>query len=136
MAEAAQLRKRSDGIYDDRLTKLPEATYGHALEHFLKFRNEPARTVVIATKNRDLRPNGEARTRLAQAYFKAGRVNDAKNEILTVMNSKWVSAESYATAAVVLRASDRRASTAFEARAVALDAHVMDEIDWLSPSRT
>jgi tetratricopeptide (TPR) repeat protein len=126
--EARALLERSNAIYEERLAMLPEASYGHALEHFLRMVEDPKRAVEIAEKNRALRPNGEAKTRLAQAYLRAGRVADAREVILEVTSSAWVSAESYATAARVLGGAEGQA---MEAKARALNAHALDEIDWL-----
>lgn len=130
--ERAALEARSNAIYDKRLAQLPEASYGHALEHFLKMVPDTARAVEIAEKNFALRPNGEARTRLAQAYFRAGRLDDARRAILGATESAWVSAESYATAALVLRALGDPGADAMERRALARSPHAMHEIAWLT----
>jgi len=133
--EAARLRERSNVLYEDRLAKLPEASYGHALEHFLKMVRDPERALDIAKKNVALRPNGEARTRLAQAYVQTGRVAEARAEIRRVVSSKWVSAESYATAAIILRLSKDAEAQAMEDKARALNPHSLDELDWLNVGR-
>jgi tetratricopeptide (TPR) repeat protein len=130
-AEARALLERSNALYDARLSLLPEASYGHALEHFLRMVPDPARAVEVAEKNRALRPNGEARTRLAQAYLRAGRMQEARDEILSVTSSAWVSAESFATAARVLRASRDPETPRMEARARALNPYALEELDWL-----
>ncbi len=132
-AEAERLRTRSNAIYEERLVKLPEATYGHALEHFLEFSDDADRAVEIAKRNVALRPNGEARTRLAQAYIRAGRLTEARAEIAKVTNSKWSSAESYATAAIVLRLLGDASAPKLEEKARAKNGQVMDELDWLKP---
>jgi hypothetical protein len=129
--EARALLERSNAIYEERLAMLPEASYGHALEHFLRMVPDPRRAVEIAEKNCALRPNGEAKTRLAQAYLRAGRVADAKDVILEVTSSAWISSESYATAARVLRRLGDADAQAMETRALALNPHAMDEINWL-----
>lgn len=143
--EARQLRVRSNALYEDRLARLPEASYGHALEHFLmapawataSMGNDPARTCEIAEKNRDLRPNGEAQTRLAQAYVKAGRIREALATITLVTASKWRSAESFATAAIIFRlAGDDERARAMEQAAITINPHAMSEIDWLAPGRS
>jgi hypothetical protein len=132
--EAQALRARADAIYEDRLSKLPEATYGHALEHFLKERSDAGRALAVALANRNLRPNGEARTRLAQAYVKAGRLAEARAEIRLVTQSAWVSAESYATASVIAALSrDGRTAAEMARRATDLNPHALDEIAWLAP---
>ncbi|HEY8072472.1 MAG TPA: tetratricopeptide repeat protein [Labilithrix sp.] len=131
-AEREALEARSNAIYADRLVKLPEASYGHALEHFLKMVPDAARAVEIAEKNVALRPNGEARTRLAQAYLRVGRLEDARAAILGATESAWVSAESYATAVVILRALGDDGADAMQKRALARNPHAMDEIAWLT----
>jgi hypothetical protein len=131
--EAARLLERSNTIYEDRLARLPEASYGHALEHFLRMVVDPARAVEIAEKNRALRPNGEARTRLAQAYVRAGRYAEAMTEIRQVTSSRWVSAESYATAAIAARLSGDASAPLMEAKALATNPYALEELDWLDP---
>lgn len=136
-AEAKGLTERSNAIYEERLVKLPEASYGHALEHFLEFSVDAKRAVDLAQKNVALRPNGEARTRLAQAFIRAGRIAEARAEIGKVTSSQWVSAESFATAAIAARlAHDETAATKLEAQAKAINEHVLDELDWLTPVTT
>jgi tetratricopeptide (TPR) repeat protein len=131
-SEAKRLLERSNELYEKRLRTLPETTYGHALEHYLMLDPNAQRAVTIAEKNRDLRPNGEARTRVAQAYFRAGRVADARAEIDRVLESKWRSAESFATAAVILRhAGDAKAARAAADKAIALNPHAVEESAWL-----
>jgi tetratricopeptide (TPR) repeat protein len=132
--EARRLLERSNALYEDRLVRLPEASYGHALEHFLRMVPDPTRAVDVAEKNCALRPNGEARTRLAQAYVRAGRLADARTEILKVTSSAWVSAETFATAARVLGALGDPAAAAMEAKARALNPYAMEEIAWLKAS--
>jgi hypothetical protein len=117
--------------------KLPEASYGHALEHFLELSPDAKRAVEIAKKNVALRPNGEARTRLAQAYVRAGRIAEARAEIAKVLASKWLSAESIATAAIAARlAHDDAAAKTLEAQANAINPHALDELIWLTPVST
>ncbi len=128
--EAARLSARSEAIYRHRLAILPEASYGHALEHYLRMAPDPARAVEIAEKNRDLRPNGEAWTRLAQAYLRAGRIKDACAAIERAVTSKWVSGESYATAAIAFRRAGRDAA-AMEQKALAENPLAFDYLAWL-----
>jgi hypothetical protein len=131
-AEAERLRVRSNAIYEERLTRLPEASYGHALEHFLRMVDDPHRAVQVAEKNRDLRPNGEARTRLAQAYVRAGRIAEARAEMQTVVDSEWAQAESFATAALVFRrAGALSAADDARAKADAMNPRAFAELDWL-----
>jgi tetratricopeptide (TPR) repeat protein len=131
--EARRLVERSNAIYEERLRKLPEASYGHALEHYLRMVPDPTRAVAIAEKNRDLRPNGEARTRLAQAYLRAGRAREASEEMRKVLASEWKHAESFATAAIALRrVGDEEGAQRAEHEALALNPYAMQEIEWLA----
>ena len=132
-AEAERLRAKSNEIYEARLVKLPEASYGHALEHFLEFEADATRAVEVAKRNLALRPNGEARTRLAQAYVRAGRLTEARAEIMKVTASKWSSAESYATAAIVLRLLGDPSASEMEGKAHAKNPYIVDELHWLKP---
>jgi hypothetical protein len=50
------------------------------------------------------------------------------------VDSKWVSSESYATAAVVLRLAHDARAAEMEKRALARNAHAMQEIAWLTTS--
>lgn len=65
---ASLLIDRARGIYEQQLRTFPEATYGHALDHFLE--HDPARAVMLAEKNHALRPNAEAKAKLAKAHAK------------------------------------------------------------------
>lgn len=130
--EAKKLVARSTAIYANRLARLPEASYGHALEHTLRMDPDPSHGVSIAEKNRDVRPDGEARTRLTQAYFRAGRLGDARREIAAVLATRWVSGETYATAAIVFAASREPAAAAtMSARAKAQDPFAEESLAWL-----
>ena len=68
-AERLQLTARS--IYERRLARFPEATWGHALRHYLEFGPYDV-AVDLAEKNWNLRPNREARELLERAYEKTG----------------------------------------------------------------
>jgi Tfp pilus assembly protein PilF len=94
---------------------------------------EPARAVAIAEKNRTIRPDGEARTRLAQAYLRAGRSADARAEIDKVIATSWSSGETWATAALVFGAcGDAAASTEASAKAKAIDPFASESVAWLA----
>jgi tetratricopeptide (TPR) repeat protein len=129
---ARALAAEAHALYEERLVQLPEASYGHALEHLLRRGDDPRRTVDIAEKNRDLRPDGEARTRLAQAYMAAKRVKDAEVEMRAVVGSRWATAESFATAAWVFeRSGDLAAAARSRARARELDPRADERIAWM-----
>lgn len=135
-ARARALADEAQSLYEQRLTRLPEATYGHGIEHFLLGGRDPKRTVEIAEKNVALRPDGEARSRLAQAYATAGRLEEAAREIRKVIDSRWTSAESFATAAWVLeRVGDRAGAAKARGRAIAIDPHAEARLAWTSGAR-
>ena len=98
-ALATQARK----VHEERLARFPEAAAGHAGEHFLKIERDPSRAVPLTLKNREVRSDGEPRTHLAQPYLLAGRITEARAEMRAVLATRWSSAESWATAAVVFR---------------------------------
>lgn len=130
---AKSLRARAHALYTERLALLPEATYGHALEHALHEVSDPAFAISLAEKNRDLRPDGEALTRLAQAYLRAGRTAEAARTIGLVLESRWRSAESFATAELVLHAiGDTRGALEAGEHARALDPNASARVGWLA----
>ena len=89
--------------------RFPEAIAGHALLHFLRFEDE-ARAIEMAEVNARARPFGEARARLALAYLRAARTDDAQREIEAVLATEWSTGESHAIAAEIFRATgDARA---------------------------
>jgi tetratricopeptide (TPR) repeat protein len=64
---AHEWARRAETIYERRLAMFPEATGGHALEHYLEFGSDPTFTVDLATRNFAMRPNDEARELLDRA---------------------------------------------------------------------
>ncbi len=128
-AEAKALRARARAVHVERLARFPEAAAGHAVEHYVKFEADVARAVELAEQNRAVRPDGEARAHLAQAYLRAGRVSDASAEMKQVLATRWISAESLATAAVAFRRTgDRPAADAAREKALAHNPHAMADI--------
>ncbi len=97
-------RAAATRAYDALFGRFPEAIAGHATLHFLRFEDE-ARAVAMAEVDAAARPYGEARSRLALAYLRAGRSSDARREIDAVLATEWSTAEAHAIAAEVLSAS-------------------------------
>jgi tetratricopeptide (TPR) repeat protein len=64
---AVDLVEKSREGYEARLAQFPEASYGHALDHFLTF-GPRDRALELAEKNHALRPNGEAKAALIEAF--------------------------------------------------------------------
>jgi tetratricopeptide (TPR) repeat protein len=88
-AEAKHWVKLADRLFATRLQAYPEASYGHALEHFLEY-GEPEDALELAQANAALRPNGPALELLAKAYLKADRVDDARATELRAADIGWV----------------------------------------------
>jgi tetratricopeptide (TPR) repeat protein len=125
---AARLVKRARAGYEEQLRTFPEATYGHALDHFLELEEDPSGAVALAEKNRDLRPNGEAKTKLAEAYSKAGRIDDARSELDAVKETRWCTADTHAAAAALaLRTGDMASARREATLARAINPHAIDD---------
>jgi Tfp pilus assembly protein PilF len=77
---------------------LPEAAYGHAVEHELAFGN-PDRALRLAQLDYKARPYGVTAIALAWAYIGANRPADALRVIDPVLRSAWVSADQHIVAA-------------------------------------
>jgi tetratricopeptide (TPR) repeat protein len=134
--EAADWHRRAEALYERDLERLPEASYGHALAHFLHHGTAP-RALTIARANYRLRPGGEASLRLAQALLRAGDLDGARARIEALLATPYGSAEVHATASLVYAAlhvtarADRQEQLA---RAIRPDA--LEQLDWLrAPSR-
>jgi len=125
--------RRSRARYEERLERYPEASYGHALDHFLKFDDDASRAVRLAEENAALRPNGRAKTLLAQAYLKANRVTDARTAIDDVLGTDWVSAETHATAALTYARCGEATRAWDNARAaLAISRSAVSDLEWLA----
>jgi len=109
---------RAGDAYEAQLSQFPEAAYGHALDHYLEF-GEPTLAVDLATKNHTLRPNGEAKVRLAEALLRVDRAADALPLVEEALASPYRSADLHGVASGVFAATgdDGRAA---EQRAAAL----------------
>ncbi len=73
----AEWAGRAEIAHRARMARFPEASWGHALGHFLDF-GSPAEALDLAERNWRLRPNAEAREALAEAYRRAGRTAGAE----------------------------------------------------------
>lgn len=98
--------QRARALYETRLAALPEATYGHGLDHFLQF-GTPAEALALARKNHTLRPNGDAQIQLIDALLHAGLANEAERLTRTALASGWRSAKLHAAAARAFAAAGR-----------------------------
>jgi tetratricopeptide (TPR) repeat protein len=103
-SEADAFVAKARARYEELMAMYPEASYGHALEHFLEFGEDAKATIDMAEKNHALRPNADAKMLLAQAYLKGERGTDAKRVIEEALATPWRTADLHAVAAEVYRA--------------------------------
>ena len=96
-ANAQTWAARADALWRKRLALLPEAAYGHLVDHLLAF-GSPAETLQVALKNYQSRPYADAATQLAWAYMANHRPADALKALAPVLASGWVSAEPHIVA--------------------------------------
>jgi hypothetical protein len=116
---ATEWIKRAEAIYRQRLEAFPEASVGHAVDHFLQF-GTPAEALALARRNAELRPYGDAQIALAAALFRAGQAGAAAERIAQVEASGWNTAQMHAIAAQIY-AGLGRAAAADAQRATALN---------------
>ena len=96
--EARQWIAKARAGYDQRLAQLPEASYGHGLDHFLQF-GPPEMALQLARANHRQRPNGEAQAKLADALLHNGQTAEAVQLIRRALSSEWDTPELHAAAA-------------------------------------
>ena len=94
---------RAGKVWDERLTLLPEAAWGHAIEHELAF-GSPARALKFAGLNARNRPHGVPLLLLAEAWLANDRPEYALALCRRVEASGWVSADQWTIRAVALDA--------------------------------
>ena len=130
--DADAMTARAASGYASRLAAYPEASYGHALDHYLD--RDVARAVTLAERNAGLRPNGEALTKLATAYRRLGRHTEATRAIERALATGWATpdllhaaSDVFAAAGDTVRAESARA----RARRIVYNGSV-----WPSGSRT
>lgn len=106
-SEARQWARRAGAIWDRRLGQLPQAAYGHALEHEMLF-GSPSRALELAQRNLSARPYGESRILLASALLMNGRPQAALAQLAAAERSGWRSAPLYAVRAQAFEMSGRQ----------------------------
>ncbi len=99
--EATTLIARAEALYEDRLREFPEALAGHAFDHFLEH-GAPDRAVSLAERNHELRPSGESKVQLGQAYLRAGRLADAAAIAESALTTPYRTVDLHALVAVAL----------------------------------
>jgi thioredoxin-like negative regulator of GroEL len=124
-ASATEWIKRAETLYRARLKLFPEASVGHAVDHFLQF-GTPAEALALARRNAELRPYGDAQIALAAALFRAGQAGTAAECIARVEASGWNTAQLHAIAAQINAALGRNAAAdAQRAKALQMNRHTM-----------
>ena len=117
--------KRAENIYRERLKRFPEASVGHAVDHFLQF-GTPAEALALAQKNAKLRPYGDAEIALAAALFRAGQAGAAADCIARVEASGWNTAQLHAIAAQINAGLGRAAAADLQhAKALRMNPNAM-----------
>ncbi|WP_266218202.1 tetratricopeptide repeat protein [Paraliomyxa miuraensis] len=104
-AQAKEWIAKANAKFEAQLQRFPEAAYGHALEHFLEFGDDPAKALDMAQKNHALRPNADAKRLLAEAQLAAGKASEAKAMVEQALATPMRSADLHATAAAVYAAN-------------------------------
>jgi tetratricopeptide (TPR) repeat protein len=107
-------------VFEAELVRFPEASYGHALDHYLEF-GPPERALELATANHQLRPGVPAMISLAQARLGMNDVAGAREIIDQALATTWVSAElSWVASQIYTRLgeADRAAQLRAEAEAL------------------
>jgi predicted negative regulator of RcsB-dependent stress response len=87
--EAADLQASGIKKFQERFKLLPEASIGHFLESLINIGDSSSLLLELAQKNYDIRPNAQARLKLAKAYISVGKLAQAKNQICHVEKTPW-----------------------------------------------
>ena len=127
--------ERASAIWAKRLDQLPEAAYGHAIEHELVF-GSPDKALDLAKRNFNARPYGGSRILLASAYLSNGGPEVAIEHLTMAEGSGWRSAPLYALLAQAYELSGRPNEAAKARKAAeALNPKILEtetSLVWLS----
>ena len=122
---------RADVLWRKRLSQLPEAAYGHALEHELVF-GTPEHALDLATRNLAARPNGESRLMMASALLMNGRTAPALEQLALAERSGWRSGPLYALRAQAFELSGKTSDAEVARRqAQTLNPHIFEPVTTL-----
>jgi tetratricopeptide (TPR) repeat protein len=117
---------RAEALWNRRLDQLPEAAYGHAVDHLLAF-GTPAQSLSVALRNYQTRPYADAAAQLAWAFMVNHRPQDALKTLAPVLASGWVSAEPHVVAAEAhALLGEGPAADAERKAALAINPHSLD----------
>lgn len=115
------------------MARFQGAATGHAVDHYLHLESDPARALELAERDHALRPGLEQTVKLAQAYVKAHRLEDARDVLAPMCASTFSSAELHGSASIVLAAlGDTTGAARERAKAEAIDPHALGRLAWLS----
>jgi tetratricopeptide (TPR) repeat protein len=125
-ARSALWAERAGAEWERRLKLLPEAAYGHAVEHYLAF-GDPKRALDLALKDAAARPYGTAQIALGWAWLANNRPAEALKALRPLQGSPWVSAEQHLVAAQAhALLGDSDAADAEQQKALALNPRALD----------
>jgi len=103
----------------------PEASAGHAVEHFLQF-GAPAEALALARRSAAARGDGDTQIALCAALYRAGRAGEAGACITRVQESGWDTPQLHAMAATIFASLGRNAEAdAARAKALARNRYAM-----------
>ncbi len=133
-AQSRAYAAQADALWRTRMAQLPEAAYGHALDHLLAF-GDPAEALVVARRNYAARPYADSATGLAWALLANHRAQEALDAIRPTLASGWTAAEPHVVAseAYALLGQGKPAD-AERAAALAINPHSFDRnpgMTWL-----
>jgi len=117
---------RAGAIWERRLQQIPEAAWGHAVEHYLAF-GDPARALDLARRDYAARPYGASAVALAWAEIANNHPAEALRILKPLEGGPYVSADQHVAAAQahLLLGQDAAAQAARKA-ALALNPHSLD----------
>jgi tetratricopeptide (TPR) repeat protein len=119
-ADAQTQLELAVAVYELELQQFPEASYGHALGHYLEF-GPPARALELAQANHVLRPGVPAKISLAEAQLAVGDDAAAKAVIDEALATTWVSADlSWVGSLVYAKLGDEARAAQLREQAIAL----------------
>jgi predicted Zn-dependent protease len=119
-ASAEKRRGEARALYEKRLAEYPEASAGHALDHFLADPAEATRALALAKSNHATRPFGEASIALAKAWMRSGQAAKARSLLEGELAKGWDTPELHWVLARALeRLGQKAPAEAARAQAIA-----------------
>ncbi|WP_293907754.1 hypothetical protein [Phenylobacterium sp.] len=125
-AHAELWAARAGTIWARRVQQIPEAAWGHAVEHELAF-GDPARALDLALKDYRARPYGVSAVTLASAYVANRDPAEALRILQPLDHTPFVSADGHATAAQAYELlGDAKGAEAERRAALKINPHCLD----------